>query len=270
MFKKVKVNKNKYVRRVEDLDQDEKNKINENVINTNQNNLNLSLNEEKETNTLNNIKNIKSEINKKFQKNITKGTLIKQIPKEEIVPIPIKKEETRESSIKKVFISESQLKEAKNPEEKKKLLGVKREEVDRLKEEQRKGLTEMHKELYQLPDNLKFQSVTKDDHVENLIKLSTAGLIEVPLPLESKFWNNEESDSNKKQVDFKLEEELDYLKVLKKLGPSYAKGYKSDLSHKKIQQLNNVFENVFCGENSRRRKLLKEKVIMENRKLEDI
>ena len=60
-----------------------------------------------------------------------------------------------------------------------------------------------------------------------------------------------------------------YLKVLKKIGPSYAKGYKSDLSQKKISKLNNVFENVFVGENSRKRKLLREKIISDNRKIEE-
>jgi hypothetical protein len=73
----------------------------------------------------------------------------------------------------------------------------------------------------------------------------------------------------KKQIiDKRLAEELDYLKVLKKLGPSYAKGYKNDLSHKKLTKLNNVFENVFVNLNGRKRKLLKEKMILDNRMLE--
>jgi hypothetical protein len=94
----------------------------------------------------------------------------------------------------------------------------------------------------------------------------------VPLPLEQKLKNIQETENIKKQtmmIDNRLAEELDYLKVLKKLGPSYAKGYKSDLSHKKMTKLNNVFENVFVGENSRKKKLLREKVISENRRIEE-
>ena len=128
----------------------------------------------------------------------------------------------------------------------------------------------MQKELFSLPKYLEAHPVTKNDHVENLLKLSTAGLIEVSLSLEQQIKTVEDSENEKKKtsMDNKLVEELDYLKVLKKLGPSYAKGYKSDISHKKLSKLNNVFENVFVAENSRKRKLFREKVILENRKIE--
>ncbi len=102
-----------------------------------------------------------------------------------------------------------------------------------------------------------------------MVKLSTAGLIEVPLSLEQKLKEVEESNTDKGLIDYRLEEEMDYLKVLKKIGPSYAKGYKSDMSSKKLSKLNSVFENVFVPENSRKRKLHRERVITENRKLED-
>ena len=59
-------------------------------------------------------------------------------------------------------------------------------------------------------------------------------------------------------IDNKLAEELDYLNVLKKLGPSYARGYKSDLSFKKLTQLNHVFEDVFLNRNGRKNKLKRE------------
>jgi len=90
------------------------------------------------------------------------------------------------------------------------------------------------------------------------------------LPLEHRLKNIEETEKFKRELmDTKLEEELDYLKVLKKIGPTYARGYKNDLSHKKIIQLNQVFENVFVNPNSRKRKLMKEKTVRENRILED-
>jgi hypothetical protein len=216
-----------------------------------------------------NIDLIKSEIDKKYKKQ-SRGIRIKELDKDEKIYLPFKKEETRESSIKKIFVSESQIKEARNPEEKKKLLGVKREELDKIKEEKKKGLIEMQKELFTLPENLQVQPMTKNDHVENLIKLSAAGLIEVPLPLEDKLKNIEETENVKKQmIDNRLAEELNYLKVLKKIQPSYSKSYKSDISNKKLAKLNDVFENVFVPEKSRRKKLARERLIQENRRIEE-
>lgn len=214
------------------------------------------------------IQKIKLEIDKKNKKQ-KRTHAVKEKREEETIIIPMKKEEPqRESTIKKIFLPESVLQKA-NAEEMQKLLGIKREEVERLREEKRKGLVQMQKELFSLPKDLSVQPSTKNDHVENLLRLSAAGLIEVPLPLEQKLKNIEETEVMKKHIiDNKLEEELDYLKVLKKLGPSYAKGYKSDISSKKLAKLNNVFENVFVNQNGRIRKLLKEKTIMENRKLE--
>jgi hypothetical protein len=213
------------------------------------------------------IKEIKSLIDQKSKKVKSKGIQIIPIKPEKLLPVN-KKEEPRESSIKKVFLPEAVLNSA-NPDELQKLLGIKREDADKAKEEKKRGLIDMQKELFSLPINLQAQPVTKNDHVENLMKLSAAGLIEVPLPLENKLKNIEETEVMKKQIiDNKMAEELDYLKVLKKIGPSYAKGYKSDLSHKKMAKFNNMFNGVFSGANSRRRKLVKEKSVLENRKLE--
>ena len=214
-----------------------------------------------------NVEKIKKEIDSKIRK-IKRGTSITN-PDEKII-LPFKKDDNRESTVKKIFISETSLQEAKNPEEKKKLLGVKREEVDRIKEEKKKGLIDFQKNLFSLPKNLEAFPVTKNDYVENLIKLSSAGLIEVPIPLEHKLKNLEEKQLNKDEViDIKLAEELDYLKVLQKMGPSYARGYKSDLSRKQLIELDKIFENVFAAENSRKRKLIKDRKVYENRKLEN-
>jgi hypothetical protein len=215
-----------------------------------------------------NVDQIKKQIDQKIRK-INKGISTSNI--NEKIILPFKKEENRESTVKKLFISETSLQEAKNPDEKKKLLGVKREEVDRIKEEKKKGLIEFQKTLFSLPEHLEAHPVTKNDYVENLIKLSTAGLIEVPIPLEHKLKCLEEKQNGKDSlIDNKLAEELDYLSVLQKMGPSYARGYKSDLSKKQLIELDKIFENVFTSENSRKRKLLKDKKVYENRKLEDI
>ena len=266
MFKKSRVNKNKIFRREENDNDLSIHEECEEGGNLREENIEVKIKDDSRIN----LDRIKSEIDKKYKKS-TRGITMKAFEKEDKLFLPFKKEEKKESTVKKVFVSEILLKEAKNPDEKQKLLGIKREEVDRIKEEKKKGLVEMHKELFSLPKYLEAQPMTKNDHVENLLRLSTAGLIEVPLPLEQKMKNNEDNDNEKKDshvFDKQLAEELDYLKVLRKIGPSYAKGYKSDLSHKKRTKLNNVFENVFIGENSRKKKLLREKVIMENRKIE--
>jgi hypothetical protein len=270
MFRKVKINKNQYkLNRLDDheIDTDEKEYKNESNLNLHEND------EEKNASNLENqikqsLEKIKAEIDKKSLKK-KQNFQFKSDSKDDKIYQPFKKEESRENSVKKVFISELQLKEAKNPDEKKKLLGMKREEYDKIKEEKKRGLINMQKELFTLPNNLQAHPTTKNDHVENLIRLSTAGLIEVPLPLEQKLRSIEEANNKHSTMDNKLAEELDYLKVLKKIGPSYAKGYKSDLSHKKISKLNNIFENVFVAEKSRKRKLLKQKIVLENRRMEE-
>lgn len=214
------------------------------------------------------IKRIKAEIDKKSQKVKRRGILIK--PLEKVLTTFNKSEENSDPGIKKIFISENDLKNTKNPEELKKLMGINKQEIDKEKKSKLQKILDHQKDLFTLPDDLRVTPETKNDYVDNLIKLSAAGLIEVPLSLENKLKNIEETEIMKKQIiDKRLVEELDYLKVLKKLGPSYAKGYKNDLSRKKLTKLNNVFENVFVNLNGRKRKLLKEKMILDNRMIEE-
>ncbi len=177
-----------------------------------------------------------------------------------------KSEENSDPGIKKIFISEYELINTKNPEDLKKLMGVNKEEIDKEKKSKLQKILDHQKDLFTLPEDLRVTPETKNDYVDNLIKLSAAGLIEVPLSLENKLKNIEETEIMKKQIiDKRLVEELDYLKVLKKLGPSYAKGYKNDLSRKKLTKLNSMFENVFVNLNGRRRKLFREKMISDNK-----
>ena len=214
------------------------------------------------------IKKIKAEIDKKNQKPKRRGTLIK--PLEKVLTSFNKIEDNADPGIKKIFISENDLKNTKNPEELKKLMGINKEEIEKEKKSKLQKILDHHKDLFTLPEDLRVTPETKNDYVDNLIKLSAAGLIEVPLSLENKLKNIEETESMKKHIiDQRLAEELDYLKVLKKLGPSYAKGYKNDLSRKKLTKLNNIFGNVFVNLNGRKRKLLKEKMILDNRMIEE-
>jgi hypothetical protein len=210
------------------------------------------------------IKKIKEAIDKKTQKPKSRGIIIK--PLEKVLTTFYKTEENSDPGIKKIFISEYDLKNTKNPEDLKKLMGINKEEIDKEKKSKLQKMLDHQKDLFTLPEDLRVTPETKNDYVDNLIKLSAAGLIEVPLSLENKLKNIEETEIMKKQIiDKRLVEELDYLKVLKKLGPSYAKGYKNDLSRKKLTKLNNVFGNVFVNLNGRKRKLLREKMMLDNR-----
>ena len=241
MFKKSKLNKNKHI--TPEIQNDE-----------------IHLKDDQ-----NMIEKIKSEIDSKIKKPKFKGVSIK-LEKEETQITS----EKRESTIKKQFFSETVLQQAKDPEEMKKLLGVKREEIEFIKEERKKKAIDMQKELYTLPDELKVAPSTKNDYIETILKLSDAGLIEVPLPLETKYKSISEATNPQKRIDPKLAEELEYLNVLKKIGPSYSKGYKPDIKKKQIAKLNNMFEDAFCEANSRKRKLMRDKKQMENKIIEEL
>ena len=160
----------------------------------------------------------------------------------------------KEVSIKKTFISETQLLEAKDPKEKQKLLGTQAEEIDLIKEQNKKGLSELYKELYSLPENLVSKVIQEEgNHLDNLRKLSSAGLIDVPLLLEGKMKLEREA---KNPLDNKLAEEFDFLKVLKKLAPTTDKG--SDSPDKDLKKAEKVFGRALLPQYSRKRKLFKD------------
>jgi hypothetical protein len=237
MFKKSKVNKNK-------------------LINAEQLETELQLHED---NNEHEIDKIKSEMDNKNKKPKTKTFLIK-LEKEENQ----QNDEFKSTSIKKQFFSESVLQQTKDPEEIKKLLGVKREEIEQIKEDRKKKAFQIQKDLYTMPDSLKAAPSTKNDYVETILKLSDAGLIEVPRSMEQKLKIISEQTNPQNRIDPRLAEELDYLNVLKKIGPSYAKGHKPDISKKQIPKLNKMFGDAFAEVNSRKRKLMREKQLYEN------
>ena len=149
------------------------------------------------------------------------------------------------NNIKKIFIPETKIKEQTNN-----FLGIKREKEEKMKEQGRLGLLKMQKEIYTLPEHLKPQIITQDDYVENLIKLSTAGIIDVPIPLENKMKNEE----------IKIIPKNDFL-------------LKSD-SLKSSQPINNTinekFGNVFLNQRGRKMKFIKEREKIENQKIEKL
>lgn len=175
---------------------------------------------------------------KKVQRGITIKPIIVDIPKKEDFDLPI--EEQTENNIKKVFIPETKIKEQANQ-----FLGVKRENEEKIKEQGRIGLLKMQKEIYTLPENLKPQITTQDDYVENLIKLSTAGIIDVPIPLESKMKNEE--------IKYTTNQDL--------------------FNNENNQQNNNTilnekFGNVFINQQGRKMKFIRQREKEENKQIE--
>jgi hypothetical protein len=238
MFKKSKVNKNK-------------------LINADKIESELQLHEEDDKQI--EIDRIKNEIDSKNKKPRNKGLIMKMEKEDGEI-----KDDNKISSIKKQFFSETLLQQTKDPEDIKKLLGVKREEIEQLKEDRKKKALEVQKELYTMPESLKVAPSTKNDYVETILKLSDAGLIEVPTQMGEKFKQISEVTNPQNIVDPKLAEELDYLNVLKKYGTSYGKYFKPDISKKQIPKLNKMFGDAFAEVNSRKRKLMREKQMYEN------
>ena len=176
---------------------------------------------------------------KKVQRGITIKPIIVDVPKKEDFALPI--EEQTENNIKKVFIPETKIKEQANQ-----FLGVKRENEEKIKEQGRIGLLKMQKEIYTLPEILKPQITTQDDYVENLIKLSTAGIIDVPIPLESKMKNEE--------IKYTTNQYL----------------FNSDINQNNNTIINEKFGNVFINQQGRKMKFIRQREKEENKKIEQL
>ena len=104
----------------------------------------------------------------------------------------------------------------------------------------------MQKEIYTLPENLKPQITTQDDYVENLIKLSTAGIIDVPIPLESKMKNEE--------IKYTTNQDL----------------FNSDIKQNNNTIINEKFGNVFINQQGRKMKFIRQREKEENKKIEQL
>jgi hypothetical protein len=140
---------------------------------------------------------------------------------------------------------------------------MKREEVEKINFERKKGLFEMEKDLFKLPTHLNIESNNTIDHAENLMKLSKQGLIEVTsLPVDQSFVDNT-------SIAYSGNKDPSYWKKQNKIDPLYYLINKDDINYRKPKDLDDAFGNVFLAENSRKRKLNKEKIINDNRKSEN-
>jgi hypothetical protein len=170
----------------------------------------------------------------------------------------------------KKFLSEDLLKIIEIDDEVKKVLGLDEKEFEEKKRKQKLKEKEYENDLYKIPDVLLVEDDIEDDHELNLLRLAHAGLIEVPVPLQHKYNElNKTEEGRNSLIDIKFKEELDFLKVLQSMGPSYSKGYKSDIPKKEIFNLNKQFDNAFIATNSRKKRLEKEKRVLENKNFEE-
>jgi hypothetical protein len=119
------------------------------------------------------IEKIKQDINNKMKKPKPKGLVVSR---HDIKAEANQRDDNKNSSVKKVFLAESLIENAKSPEELKKLLGTNKEEIEKLHQEKRKKLVEIQKDLFTLPQNLNVINQNNNDHVDNIIKLSAAGI----------------------------------------------------------------------------------------------
>lgn len=119
------------------------------------------------------ILKIKSEIDNKLKRPKPKGMVIS---KNDHKAENNSRDDNKNHSVKKVFLSESLIENAKSPEELKKILGTNREEIIKIQIEKRKKLVEFQKDMFSLPETLNVVKANNDDHVDNIVKLSAAGI----------------------------------------------------------------------------------------------
>ena len=171
MFKKIKINKEKRLdKSVSDYFDEDKNDNDKNI--KCENNLNQKEQEDKNAKS-EDIQKIKSEIDDRLKKPKQKGYAISR--NSDLKGETNLRDDNKLHSVKKVFLAETLIENAKSPEELKKLLGTNREEIEKIQLEKRRKLIEFQKDLYTLPENLNVVKENYDDHVDNIVKLSAAG-----------------------------------------------------------------------------------------------
>lgn len=154
-----------------------------------------------------------------------------------------------EVNITRVFIPENKIKSLNND-----YLGVKREKEEKKKEKGREGLLQMQNEIYKLPDNLQPKIITQDDYVEKLIKFSTAGIIDVPLPLEQKIKTEVKINELIKKDPFLNYDDINNNKA----------------NEKSAMLINKKFGKVFLNPQGRKMKFIKQREQIENQNNENI
>ena len=154
-----------------------------------------------------------------------------------------------EVNITRVFIPETKIKSLNND-----YLGVKREKEEKKKEKGREGLLQMQSEIYKLPENLQPKIITQDDYVEKLIKFSTAGIIDVPLPLEQKIKTEVKINELIKKDPFLNYDDINNNKA----------------NEKSAMLINKKFGKVFLNPAGRKMKFIKQREQIENQNNENI
>lgn len=173
-----------------------------------------------------------------------------------------KEEAEKNNYKKKEFLPESVLKQAKTKEDLNIIYGVEKKDYEIKKEKRQKEIEKFLKEnIYTLPDNLipntNDINNTNIDSVDNLIKLSKHGLVEVPLSIEDRIKNikaTEEEFKNKILLDNKIIYKIDILKDIHSKGTKLSNDVNNEISYKTKQSIDSVFKNVIMNFNGKKRK----------------
>lgn len=174
------------------------------------------------------------------------------------------------SAIHRVFLPEDLLKNSKDKDQINTIYENPSQEAEKIKRNRKSQIDEFLKqELYTLPENLKPRQREGEDYVDNLLKMSQKGLVEVNLPIEQRLRAFENTEKEYISKNIHLEDDMQEY-VLKEDRKGEVIDYKKHNNSKNQRQneYKKIFNEVFMNFNGRKRKLQKEELIKENRKIE--
>ena len=199
-----------------------------------------------------NLDEIKQNIEKKKTKH-KNGLEIKQIPiktnEKLFIELAKNKKIEKETELTNTFISEKNVEKLK-----KDILGKKREKDELKKENYKEGIEIIKKEIYTMPEHLIVETKAEELFMKHLLKLSSAGIIDIPGALRDSFCLNKEQRKKK---------ENDFLKIYSRI-----EAFENDKDEKEIEEENEkkiieLFGDGFFPKNNRKAKYerIKNKII---------
>ena len=191
-----------------------------------------------------NLDEIKQNIEKKksIQRN---GLEIKQSPKKTtnekiLIELAKNKKLEKETELTNTFISEKNVEKLK-----KDILGKKREKDELKKENYKEGIEIIKKEIYTMPEHLIVETKSEDLFMKHLLKLSSAGIIDIPGALRDSFCLNKEQRKKK---------ENDFLKIYSRIEAFENEKDEKEIEEEKEKQITELFGDGFFPKNNRKAK----------------
>ena len=191
-----------------------------------------------------NLEEIKQNIEKKksIQRN---GLEIKQSPKKTtnekiLIELAKNKKLEKETELTHSFISEKNVEKIA-----KDMLGKKREKNETKKKVIQEGIEIIKKEIYTLPENLIVETKEEELFMKHLIKLSGAGIIDIPGALRDSFCLNKER---------KFKKENDFLKIYSRIEAFENEKDEKEIEEEKEKQITELFGDGFFPKNNRKAK----------------